>query len=386
MHIKRYEAATMAEAVAQIREELGPEAVILQSRQVRREGWFGALAKPVVEVTAAMDREIRSSNTSTNAGSNNSGERNWREIQVARALMDPLEAQVREVRETVQSLTLGGSAPLTIAAEVAELKRWVANLQGPELNGIRGRAADLIRAGLEPRHAYTLAAEASAREAEDPGQANLLTLAARLEQRLRPPREDDPPVTLMVGPTGSGKTTSLAKVAGRERIAQRDLAVVTTDAHRYGAELLLRRFSRDLDVPFEVAVSPESLAERVKRFDRRSLFVDTAGRSPRDPQGIPELRGFRDALGGRAQVQLVLSATTKSQDLGAQVACFSPLAPDGLIITRTDESSDLLNVVNLLLDDDTPPLRFVGSGQKVPEDLQVPDPLELATAVLGASA
>ncbi len=383
MHIKRYEAATMAEAIAQIREELGSEALILQSRQVRREGLFGALAKPVVEVTAAIDREARRESSPSNAG--DSGDRNWREIQIAKALMDPLESQVKEVRESVQSLTLGGSGALTIAAEVAELKRWVANIQGPELNGIRGQAANLIRSGLEPRHAYTLAAEASAREAEDPDHATLMTLASRLENRLIPPRDDDPPITLVVGPTGSGKTTSLAKAAGRERAAQKDLAVVTTDAHRYGAELLLRRFSRDLDVPFDVAVSPESLAERAKRYNRRSLFVDTAGRSPRDPQGIPELRALRGALGDRAQVQLVLSATTKSKDLGAQVACFSPLEPDGLIITRTDESSDLLNVVNLLLDDGTPPLRFVGSGQKVPEDLQVPDPMELAQAVLGAS-
>lgn len=390
MHIKRYEAATMAEAIAQIREELGSDALILQTRQVRREGVFGVLAKPIVEVTAALDRNPEPEappplDAETHEQGDSAEDRNWRGIQMARVLMQPIEDEVRSLRKTVDILTVGGSEPLTIAHELAELRALVGDMRQRDLTSTRPHAAALIAAGLEPRHAFSIAEEAVSQDM-DPRHACQATLARRIEERLAPPRGDEPPITFMVGPTGSGKTTSLAKVAGRERSARPDLALMTTDSHRYGAEMLLRRLSRDLEVPFDVAVSPESLAERVKRFGPRPLFVDTAGRSPKDKEGISDLRALREVLGGRAHVQLVLSATTKQKDLQAQIARFRPLAPDGLIVTRTDESEDMLSVVNLLLDEKSPPLRWLGDGQRVPEDLQIPDPFELAERVVGAVA
>ena len=386
MHIKRFEAPTMPEVIAQIRKELGPEALILQTRHVRREGMFGMLAKPVVEVTAAIDRDHRATEGRSAAESDDSQGRGWREIQIARTLIGPIEAEVKAVRRTVDALTVGGHEPLTIAAEVAELRQMVADLKRPSMAGARPQLAALLAAGLEPRHAFSLAAEALTHENVDAHQACVMSLTSRLEARFRPERDDDPKITMVIGPTGVGKTTSLAKAAGLRRASERELAVVTTDAHRYGAELLLRRFSRDLEVPFEVAVSPESLSDRFRRFSKRHVFIDTAGRSPGDASCIPELRALRDALPDEARVQLVVSATTKEQDLRAQIARFKPLAPDGLIVTKVDESSDLTNVVNLLLDDDAPPLSWIGIGQKVPGDLRVPDPLKLAEGVMGAVA
>ncbi len=382
MHIKRFEAPTMPEAIAQIREELGPEALILQTRQVRREGVFGMLARPVVEVTAAVDRD----HARSRAAAAGPEQRSWREIQIARTLMEPIESEVKSVRRSVDALTGGAQGTLTIAAEVAELRQMVADLRRPSLVGGRTLLAALLSSGLEPRHAFALAAEAETLQGVEAHEACVASLASRLEARLRPERDDDPAVTMVVGPTGVGKTTSLAKVAGLRCGVRRGLAVVTTDAHRYGAELLLRRFARDLEVPFDVAVSPESLGERARHFARRRLFVDTAGRSPSDSGGLPELRALREALPEDAQVQLVVSATTKQEDLRAQVARFRPLEPDALIVTKTDESTDLTNVVNLLLDEESPPLTWFGVGQKVPSDLRVPDPRELALGVLGTAA
>ncbi|MCP5055606.1 MAG: hypothetical protein GY937_02655 [bacterium] len=386
MHIKRFEAPTMPEAIAQIRKELGSEALILQTRQIRREGVFGMLAKPVVEVTAAVDREQFAAESRGVVQEGARQEQGWREIQVARTLIGPIEAEVKAVRKTVDALTIGGGEPLTIAAEVAELRQMVADLKRPNMAGARPYLNVFLAAGLEPRHAFALAAEAQCKENIPAHEACVWSLASRIEARLRPERDDDPRITMVVGPTGVGKTTSLAKVAGLRCASKRDLAVVTTDAHRYGAELLLRRFSRDLEVPFDVAVSPESLAERSKQFAKRHVFIDTAGRSPGDTSCIPELRALRNALPDEARVQLVISATTKEEDLRAQVARYGPLAPDGLIVSKTDESSGLANVVNLLLDDEAPPLSWLGVGQKVPGDLRVPDPLELAEGLLGAAA
>jgi flagellar biosynthesis protein FlhF len=185
---------------------------------------------------------------------------------------------------------------------------------------------------------------------------------------------------MLVGPAGAGKTTTLAKVAARH--APEQLALISTDGHRVGAEAPLRHFAQGLEIPFEVALSPEGLAASVNRFRSRHLLVDTAGRSRSDAEAAGELGRLRDALGERARIQVVVSATTKESDLRAQIAHFRPLQPEALVVTKTDESTDLTNVLNLLLDEETPPLAWLGNGQRVPEDLLVPDPLKLAQRAL----
>jgi flagellar biosynthesis protein FlhF len=205
-----------------------------------------------------------------------------------------------------------------------------------------------------------------------------------LDARIEPPREEEvSPVSIFVGPTGVGKTTTLAKLAARERDSEDGVALVTTDTLRIGAEEHLRIFSDLLDVSFGVAGSPVELLERVRSAGRRRVFVDTAGRSCRDTSAISDLCRLREKLGRRVHVHLVLSATTKEADLLREVEGYRPVKPDSLIVTKIDESEDCGNIANLLLDGDSPPLRWMTAGQRVPEDLTVPDPRSLAESILG---
>ena len=98
---------------------------------------------------------------------------------------------------------------------------------------------------------------------------------------------------------------------------------------------------------------------------------DTAGCSAADPSAVAELAACREALGEHTQVQLVVSATTKDEDLAWQLERFQPLQPDGLVVTKLDESRSLGNVVNLLLAADAPPLSWIADGQRVPEDIHI---------------
>jgi flagellar biosynthesis protein FlhF len=194
------------------------------------------------------------------------------------------------------------------------------------------------------------------------------------------------PISIFVGPTGVGKTTTLAKIAARERDSKKGVALVTTDTQRIGAEEHLKIFSELLDVSFAVAGSPGELRDRVRGAGKRRVLVDTAGRSCRDSSAISELCHLRDEFGKRVHVHLVLSATTKDADLRREVDGYRPVAPDSLIITKMDESEDCGNVANLLLDGNGPPLRWLTAGQRVPEDLTVPDPRGLADRILGEMA
>jgi flagellar biosynthesis protein FlhF len=387
MHIKRFEAVTMGEALKKIREEFGPDALVLSSRRVRRDGGiFGRFGRTAVEVTAAIDRDHLAGAAQEER---TAPDRSWGELRLSRALIEPLEAELQSMRRALDRLSADPQGGQSMASEAAELRRIAANLAGahgaaPTPAACQG-AGRFLAAGLAPRHAHALAGEAELwlQDAENPVDALTYALAARLERRLQPAREDDAGVSMLVGPTGAGKTTTLAKVAARH--APEQLALISTDGHRFGADATLRQFARGLEVPFEVALSPEGLAETASRLRPRHLLVDTAGHSRRDAQAAGELRRLRDALGGRARVQIVVSATTKESDLRAQVARYQPLDPEGLVVTKTDESAELANVLNLLLDEETPPLAWLANGQRVPEDLVVPDPLELAQGILEAS-
>jgi flagellar biosynthesis protein FlhF len=153
-----------------------------------------------------------------------------------------------------------------------------------------------------------------------------------------------------------------------------------------GADAQLRTYADLLGVPFALATAAEDLLRHVDRFGRRRIWIDTAGRGPGDQAGLAELLRCRDALGERAQVDLVLSATTRPDDLRAEIARHRALRPDGLIVTKLDETTAPADVVELALDDTLPPLRWLGTGQRVPEDLRVPDPASLAEHLFGAAA
>jgi flagellar biosynthesis protein FlhF len=212
-------------------------------------------------------------------------------------------------------------------------------------------------------------------------------LARRLDPVLLPPRDDDrAPVTIFVGPTGVGKTTTLAKLAAREQHRVGDVSLVTTDGFRIGAEDQLRTYAGLLAVPFGVARSADELAQQVGAWRGRRVLVDTAGRSRREDGPLADLCRLRERLGVRARVHLVLSATTKDADLRAELQRYAPLRPDSLIVTKLDESDGLANVANLLLDPGAPPLAWLGTGQRVPEDLAAPEPRALAEQMLEEAA
>lgn len=374
----------MQAALAQVREELGPDAVILSTRSARRDrGLRGLLAKPRVEVTAAIDRERELA--PRGAGGRRVGaDDSWRTLQLNRALVAPLEEELRELRAAIEGAQRSQAPQPTLASEVAELRR-VARAMAARVaeSEVDGPTTGFRAAGLSAGHARELGASASERiERGCPeAQAMVDVLAERLEHTLGPPRVDAGH-QLVVGPPGVGKTTTVAKEAGAN--ADGKMRIVSTDAHRHGASEGLRSIARCLGIRFDEVGSHDELA-RLARSPRTQVLVDTPGACRNDGRALSDLALFRRALGARAQVQLVLSATTKECDLRLQLACYRDLEPQALVFTKLDESAELGNLVNVLLDGVAPPLAWIAGGQHIPEDLEVPDPHGLARRVMAVS-
>ena len=393
MHIKRFEASTTADAVRQVREELGEDALVLSVRKFRKDGGlFGLFTKPCVEVTASVDREARK------RGSASTAEETIKlpaaEALRNRAAMAPIESELKLLRAELHSLRAerlddeGG-----LRDEIEALRRLMLGRAGSMAHDSSGRVAFtgvLGRSGLAMRHLEKvgkLGREIASDQGVPLDHAYRLALANQIDDHIVIPREDESRrVALFVGAPGVGKTTTLAKIAAQEDVREDRVSLLTTDTFRIGAEDQLRTYADLLQVSFATAVSPSSASECIEGWRDRRVLIDTAGRSRGDRSALGEIVKLRELLGDRALVHLVLSAETKEADLREQIRRFAPLHPDSVIVTKTDESDDLSEITNVLLDDTTPPLVWLGTGQRVPEDLRLPDPGELAAQLLENAA
>jgi len=174
----------------------------------------------------------------------------------------------------------------------------------------------------------------------------------------------------LVGATGVGKTTTVAKLAARfvMRHGRKDIALVSTDNYRIGAYDQLRAYARILDIPLYVAEDADSLARTLDGLsDRRLVLVDTAGMSQRDTRLMEQMTNLR-ASSSRLQSLLVLSASAQRQMTREAVQRFSHLPLAGCVLSKLDEAAQLGDALSAVIDARLP-VAWLGMGQRVPEDL-----------------
>jgi flagellar biosynthesis protein FlhF len=185
-----------------------------------------------------------------------------------------------------------------------------------------------------------------------------------------------------IGPTGVGKTTTLAKLAAHFslRLGQK-ITLVTIDTYRIGAVDQLKTYARILGLPLEIATGREEFQEILWRNRSRDLvLVDTAGRNPHSQEQLDELKGIL-SVDPRVENHLVLSATTKEFDLARVVQRFSLLPIRSYIFTKLDETDEYTSLFKQLLRFKRP-LSYLTSGQKVPEDIELASKGKVASLVL----
>lgn len=418
MQVKVFESLDMASGLKMVKKELGPEALIISTKTVRN-GKLGLLGKPTLEITAAIDSAIpleQSFNSRVNdtfrleSGKNRTGFYSRVDQPIGHLLQHSSTDTVDVSGDFSLSHKTGRKSNNSfLAEEVNDLKNLVKNLsseisrmhtnndsfdsaphtdktdrnlslsgQLEKINSRHEEVISMLRAkGVNSNTAHQVATflreKVNEKESESlESQASVIIDAIQKFLHVAQPMFDsqkEQQRIAFVGPTGVGKTTTLAKIAASYLAGYSDsIALITIDTYRIAAVEQLKVYGEIMRLPVDVVITPEQLKLAIeKHHDKELILIDTAGRSPRDGLCIAELATF---LSPELNIdkQLVLSATTREEELFNTIEQFSGLGITNNIFTKIDECSSLGVLLNIQIEDSNP-LSYVTNGQRVPEDL-----------------
>jgi flagellar biosynthesis protein FlhF len=374
MQSRTYRARTMKEALTQVRRDLGGDAVILAAREFRRRRLFGLGARSLVEVTATdrMPTEVAVASKSVPAGP----------ILAPSAPPGPSPAlqarfgdQLSRLHSMVEILSRHGRIDHLVPDVPAELVPVYSQLIEADIPEVLTRR--LVRNVAEDLEPDQFGHAESIRAALCQAVARCIPVAPPIAPVVGARR-----VVALVGPTGVGKTTTVAKLAANFKLAHgARVGLVTVDTYRIAAVEQLKTYAEIIDLPLAVVNDPSEMARALDELGAVDLvFIDTAGRSPRDEVKIRELAEFlRRARPD--EIHLVLSAVAGQRSLKAAVDRFATVPVDRLILTKLDEADSLGGILGVL-GMSSRPVSYLTTGQAVPDDIEPADRVRLARLIL----
>ncbi len=419
MRVKTFEAGSMQDALDVVKKDMGEEAFILSTRTRRRPSALGLGEEAVIEVTAAVD-EAQATTAVAAAGGPplTYGLRPALEAPTpvpTRSTapppppvdLQPLRRELLEIKGAVAALKDQETRNATILTELDQLKSLLNRIQRQGMppaqlhlpSTLLELYGDLVANDVEPQLALRLCEYAQRALADQDGDASAGRVdpeRARLFLRrviadfipVAPPIQLEPGkmrVAALVGPTGVGKTTTVAKLAAYAQLKlKQKVALVTLDTYRLGAVDQLQQYAQILQVPMHVALTVEDLRSALRFYqDRALVLIDTPGHSPKDAETLGQLRGFLEELPD-VETHLVLSATTKPRDLLEIATRYEPLHPTRLLFTKLDETSTYGPLLSTLVRVKRP-ISYLATGQDVPDALELATSRRLADLILPAA-
>lgn len=410
MDVRTYRAKSLQEALQLVRTELGPNAAVLHTREVRDNlfQWLSGARR--IEVTASNNVNVpsRFSQPALDPGVPGPAVDNPA-TEIFKAEEMPIvggtDASSRPAAPGPRGLPAahetdyGAKFRDDLRNELSGLNSMVEQLSRKSPAADRDEMAqslfqlftDLIDAEVSEELARELIERlrggASSRDLEDP-----VLMKSRLARLIEEAIDCGGPIRVtpgqrklvaLVGPTGVGKTTTIAKLAASFHLRERHrVGLITVDTYRIAAVDQLRTYADIIDLPMEVVSTPREMRAAVARMaDLDLVLMDTAGRSPRDEVRIQELKTMLGEANAD-EVHLVLSSVTSAASMKKTAQRFAPVGVTSLLLTKLDEATGLGNLLPVLRDSNLP-LSYVTNGQNVPDDIAAAERRRLARIVLG---
>ena len=383
MNLKTYQAENMAQALARVRRDLGRDAVILNTRTFKKGGFLGIGGKTVVEITATKNLKVLHPQQKKQLFASNENQANSSD----RRNYAYANASKYSNIENDKTTTVDAKQTESIRQELALVKKMVQELLAEN----RKQQHPTIPEELFSAYLYLINQEVAQELADDiinkiksnlpadklSDKEYVRSAIANVVEKMIPAagaisagQPGNPKVIALVGPTGVGKTTTIAKLAAHFKLREnKSVGLITIDTYRIAAVDQLRTYASIINVPLRVVLSPDELKQAVNAMSNNHLIlIDTAGRSQNDEIKLRELKTFLDSA-KPDEIHLVLSTTSSQKNLLTNIKRFSQLDIDRVILTKLDEAVGMGMLLNIMPKLDRA-ISYITTGQNVPDDIE----------------
>ena len=374
MKIRRYMANNMQEAIQKVKIDLGTDAVILNTRKVKRPGFFSFLRTPLVEVLASVEEEENEVRTLADVA-NPKVEELENKVKNMENMLDKIYQQMSEMQRNASN-----NSNVNFNQEDTTSKIYKVFVDNMKQNDVEDSVIDEILKSLKEQGIDN---NSNVNEV-------FAILKKELINRLGVSEEikvdnSKPKVIIFLGPTGVGKTTTLAKIAANFMIKEgKKVGLITADTYRIAAVEQLKTYSEIMGTPITVIYSPKEMKDAIKKnSDADLILIDTPGKSHRNKKHFDEIKEIYKSA-EPDETYLLISATTKPKDCKDIINAYSFANNYKLIFTKVDETSSLGVLLNVR-EFTGKPLSYVTTGQSVPDDIEIADVESISKKLLGNS-
>ena len=391
MEVKTFRAKTLPDALHLVRQEMGPDARVLSTKKNAPTLWDRLTGGHLVEVTALSREDLESpqmqseaSLVGNDANTTNALRRATPHIE-APSPADDLTGD--HYRDRFRQFVAQQEEESLLESLIEKHRRD----RSPRLPSTLFRLfTDMIDVDVDDRFAQELVEDLHRHST--PAELSDFDLVKAKAMRVLGNRivtapeigsqKNERRVVALVGPTGVGKTTTIAKLAANLRLRdKRRVGLITVDTYRIAAVDQLRAYADIIDLPMEVVTTPREMRDAVQKLSELDIvLIDTAGRSPHDGLQLQELKSMLTEAKAD-EIQLVLSSVANARHLTRSVDHFRTIGPTALLLTKLDEAISYGHLLPILCTSDLP-VSYTTHGQNVPDDIQPADPTRLIESIL----